>query len=432
MTDAPLASGCPTALQPAAAREGLLSRICVPGGQLAAAGFARFAQGCSELGIDRFDITNRANLQIRGLSQAQSEAVAALARVCGLLPLEHAGRRRAIVLGPLAGLEEGGAAGAVPLLRLLDAAFLASPELDAVSPKLGVGIETGGAFPIERRSLDLTFQADQTGWRVVLAGHDARLQVSTRDATGVLQALIHLLIRSTAARTKDLLASDGLDRVRRFLMKAADTTEAREPLAARDFAHPPVGLIATGRGDDVVLGAIAAFGALTLQACAGAAEVALAHGGGQIRLTPWRGLVIPGVSRSAAAEAVHELEAAGLSTDPDTAFAVIHACSGVQGCLRADMDVRREASAIAAALGPAARRARHIHVSGCARGCAWPRRADVLLLADGKGAYRLCRDADARTPGDGIEVAGNLPPERAPAAVQALVASLPARAAGQH
>jgi precorrin-3B synthase len=421
-------SGCPTATRPVAAREGLLARFCLPGGRLEAAGLMRFVAGCRDLGIGALDLTNRANIQIRGLSQAQADGVAELALACGLLPAGHAHRRRAVVASPLAGFDPGEAAGTVRLVGRLDRFFLESAKAEASSAKFGMGVDGGGAYPIRQRSLDLVLEAAPGGWRPVLAGRDTGLAVGEAAAAGVAEAVLDMMAATGAGRVKELLELTGIGPVRTALLRLPGAAEAPAMPAARTVA-PPVGILDTGldtglgTGEEggIALGAVVPFGVLELDAAAAAASVAERFGRGELRLSPWRGLVVPGLDRKDAPEAERLLNEAGMSTNPDTPFAIIHACPGVTGCLRAEADIRGDAAAVARALGPIDGRVRHIHVSGCGRGCAWPRRADILLLADGRNGYELRGNADAREPGDGTVLARGLLPDRVPGTVRELV-----------
>lgn len=392
----------------------------MPGGRLEAVGLTRFAEGCGALGIGALDITNRANIQVRGLSQAQADGVAELARRCGLLPVRHAHRRRAVVASPLAGFDPGEAAGTTLLVERLDRFFLENPKAEASSAKFGMGVDGGGAYPVRQRSLDLVLEAAAGGWRPVLAGRDTGIAVGAGAVVGVAEAILDMMAGTGAGRVKELLDLVGIPAVRAVLLRLPGAVEVPEMPGGRNV-QAPVGIVDTGHAGGVALGAVLPFGVLDPGVAASAARVAARFGRGELRLSPWCGLVVPGIARPDAAAAERLLNDAGMSTDPETPFAILHACPGVTGCLRAQADIRRDAAAVARALGPIGGRVRHIHVSGCARGCAWPRRADILLLAEGCNGYELRGNADAREPGDGTVLARGLSPDRVPGAVRELV-----------
>ncbi|MFJ5887570.1 cobalamin biosynthesis protein CobG [Streptomyces californicus] len=103
--------------------------------------------------------------------------------------------------------------------------------------------------------------------------------------------------------------------------------------------------------------------------------------GGELRLTPWRGIVVPGPFTGAeAADALCALAAAGLITSPDSPWTGVGACIGRPGCAKSLADVRAEAGA---ALGPAGRLP--VYWSGCERRCGHPHGEwiDVVATPDG-------------------------------------------------
>jgi precorrin-3B synthase len=89
-------SGCPAGTEAVPARDGLLFRLIVPGGVLSAGQLVRLSAAAEREGNGLVEITNRANLQIRGLrAPTLPRLVDALTRD-GLLPAGFPGRRREI------------------------------------------------------------------------------------------------------------------------------------------------------------------------------------------------------------------------------------------------------------------------------------------------------------------------------------------------
>ncbi len=119
------------------------------------------------------------------------------------------------------------------------------------------------------------------------------------------------------------------------------------------------------------------------------ARGALRAGASELRLTPWRAILVPGLTRSAAERLAAECAAAGLITDPGDPRLRVAACPGAPGCHRGTTPVLDHAARWAALLGPG-----HVddgivlHVSGCAKGCAHPATAPLTLVAE-NGRYRL-------------------------------------------
>lgn len=408
------ASGCPTALRPVAAKDGLLARLIVPGGRLDASAFASFVRGCRSLGVDGFEITNRANLQMRGLDDARARAVLDLMVENGLLPRRDADRRRAIVTSPLAGRDGTEQADPRALVQRIDAFLLGCDRTAALSAKAGIGVDGNGRWRIVQRSLDLVFVANGPLWQPVLAGVSLDIGLTEDAVPQALEGLLHHLARAGTGRVKTLTTEQRDALVTEMRRLGAGLSTAVSPSAPD---RPPVGAIATSDGR-FALAAIAPFGVLSGAAALVAADAAAQLGSGDVTLSPWQGLVLPGLDAHGLAKAGRTLAEVGLATDPDTPFALLHACAAGAGCARSDAPVRSIARAVAGMLASRSDRARRIHVSGCARGCAWPRSADLVLQADDKGRYELRRGADARVQGSGRLMATGLDRDQAVEAVR--------------
>jgi precorrin-3B synthase len=69
--------------------------------------------------------------------------------------------------------------------------------------------------------------------------------------------------------------------------------------------------------------------------------------GGTLRLTPWRGIVVPGFSADDADERLRMLAQAGFVTRAGSPWYGLGACTGLPGCAKSRSDVRSEAEAAA-------------------------------------------------------------------------------------
>ncbi|MET9425958.1 cobalamin biosynthesis protein CobG [Streptomyces sp. NPDC006540] len=123
------------------------------------------------------------------------------------------------------------------------------------------------------------------------------------------------------------------------------------------------------------------FGRVSVVAWRALARVAQAHGTGELRVTPWRGVVVPG----AGPEQLGVLAGAGLVTDPDSPWLGVGACTGRPGCAKSLADVRADATAHLAA----GARGLPVYWSGCERRCGHPRGIWVDVVATGDGRYDL-------------------------------------------
>ncbi|MCA6092136.1 precorrin-3B synthase [Streptomyces sp. SCA3-4] len=137
------------------------------------------------------------------------------------------------------------------------------------------------------------------------------------------------------------------------------------------------------------LSVTAPLGRLTVGQWRLLARTAAEAGTGELRVTPWRGIVLPGLPRGAAAARLAVLADAGLVTSPASPWHRAGACAGRPGCARSLTDVRADASAALTDARPGGPRVLPVYWSGCERRCGHPSDGpwvDVLATADG---YRV-------------------------------------------
>jgi precorrin-3B synthase len=96
------------------------------------------------------------------------------------------------------------------------------------------------------------------------------------------------------------------------------------------------------------------------------------------RVTPWRGVVLPGLAD--AAGVVREAAGLGFGTDAASPWLRVTACAGRPGCASALADVQGDAAGFAARWP-----GRVVHVSGCARHCGRPAATEVDVTATSEG-----------------------------------------------
>lgn len=156
---------------------------------------------------------------------------------------------------------------------------------------------------------------------------------------------------------------------------AAAVHEAQAPGAAS--AGPLPGILEAADGSCTVVAGVP-FGRL------GPAQwrALLSAPARELRLTPWRSVLVPGLTRREAGERLAALAAAGLTTAPDSPWLHVGACTGRPGCGKSRADVRAEAL-------PAPGRGLPVYWSGCERRCGHPAGDFVDVLARAEGAYEV-------------------------------------------
>lgn len=414
---------CPGVLRLHAADDGALARIRIPGGVLTARQAETLGTAAARLGDGEIHLTSRGNAQLRGLGTSCGAELEQLLTAAGLLPSAAHERVRNVVASPLSGLDGRGHLDVRPWLRDLDALLCASGPAQALSGRFLFALDDGRG-DVSALAADVTLRATPDGGALLGLGRNApvRVPADTAARAALLAAEVFVGAATTAvtATAADLPSTGAAPPTAWRVTDLPDGGAALSAEVARRLAEsgtpatPPGTRPANGpRGKGgpalgivrhpqlpravVALSVLAPLGRLTagqwraLVALAGRTEDA------ELRLTPWRGVVVPGVHEADAQRESAALAATGLVTDPRSPWMGVGACVGRPGCAKSLADVRADAAAALPGPDDGASRL-PVYWSGCARGCGRPRgdRVDVVATP---GGYRVdvVRDGTART-----------------------------------
>jgi precorrin-3B synthase len=405
MTQAP-ADFCPGILHTVPAKDGLLMRLRLPGGQLPAAMLAALADLARRHADGGLDLTARANIQLRGIRPESLAPLVEGLRAAGLLPSPAHDRIRNILVSPFAGADPTELLDLTPFALALDRALIADADLARLPAKFAFTLD-GGGRGFDPGGADLTLTAI-AGSRLHLsvAGRPTGLGVAPDNAVALLVRACHALL--AIARAHDLPA-----RGRAIATLPAAYDEFLNRLAMEACPPPPrralspmFGILDEPAGRVTLLPTIP-FGRLTADQAMLFADHADRFGL-DMRLTPWRTLALRGVARS-------DIPAFDLTSD---GFAGLAACAGSAGCAQSLADVRGDARRFAAEIADTAPPADWtIHFAGCAKRCALRGRATVDLIATQNGYDVLFDGTPARTglsPDQALAAARTAYPTKAP------------------
>ncbi|MFD8935048.1 cobalamin biosynthesis protein CobG [Streptomyces sp. NPDC059578] len=407
---------CPGALRLHPADDGALARVRIPGGVLTPAQ-AEHLSAAAHLGDGDLHLTSRGNLQLRGLGEDCGAALATALTEAGLLPSVAHERVRNIVASPLSGLDGHGHRPVGPWLRELDALLCASPRTPALSGRFLFAVDDGRG-DMAALEPDITLIADEpgSGTATVRLGDVATLTVpaseaprtalhaaeaflaaaSAAHATGADRVwriaelpggpeAVHTLATDTARRTGTARRTNTARQTgtapRTDTARPTPTTSTLAPGEPAPGDPPPPGALPGGVSVLVPLGRITPTQWTALRELAD-------RTGGELRLTPWRGVVVPGATRAD----LPALAATGLVTAPGSPWDGVTACVGHPGCAKSLADVRADAAAARRTV-----RGLPVHWSGCARRCGRPRgeRVDVVATPTGYEVSTVRRGAPA-------------------------------------
>jgi len=390
LTTAPRAFACPGLMRIVPARDGGLARLRLAGGVSSAHAARAVARAARECGSGVIEVTNRANLQLRGIRDDAHAALIDIALEAGLGPsTAGADDIRNVMLSPLASDDTRALAD-----RIIDA-MQADASLHALSPKFALQLDAGERLAMLDHPHDLWLCAIDDGARFAFgfagtmrerpSGAIHRSDVVT-FVSGVLRRFL-ALATPEEHRMRDLLARIGVARfLEAFDVDAAVQNWRRGPADAslRLGAHAEPFRATWYAGAQTPLGRL---DATTLEALA---DIADTQAEGRLTMTPWQSVLIPGIAAHDAHDVLQRLHALGLAIDPREPLARLIACAGSEGCAKSRADTKADAHRLASLL-PSDEG--EVHLSGCERSCAAAHPVPVTLYAVAPGRYDLHRGA---------------------------------------
>jgi precorrin-3B synthase len=331
VTAAPLIQGwCPGALRPMASGDGLVVRVRPHAGRLSPAQAAGIAAAARSHGNGLIDLSARGNVQLRGVRPETHAPLIADLSVLGLIDRDLAGEtRRNITVSPFANADA--------LALALEEALTAAP--DGLPGKFGFALDVAASRWLDAVPGDIRIERGAAG-RLILRvdGLPTGRPVTPADAPALAVDLAQWFVATGGV-------TEGRGRMAALIARGARPPESltgTEPPATQ-MPRPAPGLHAAGA---LVALAFGQMQAATLEA--------LATAGHDLRLTPWRMVLLEG--------AVTLPAIAGLITDPQDPLLRVIACTGAPACPQALAPTRP----LALQLAPLVPQDGILPVSGCA------------------------------------------------------------------
>ncbi len=279
---------CPGVLRPWVADDGLLVRLRLIGGRVAATSLIRMLEVSDEFGNGQVYLTRRANLQIRGLphrdgAQLTPEALIAITST-GLLPSTTHELIRNILVSPQTGIA-GGRTDVTPVARSLDSALQADPDMAGLPGRFLFTLDDGRGDLLTkltgggRRGSDLGL--------VALSPDKVQLRIGAHwgEVVGVEEAALHLAGLASAfldVRGAGTSAPWHL----RELPAPLRTPKAPDPRLPAPTSPLPYGVVAGGTHVHIPEGLLTPAAARAITNL-----VHLDHA--EVVVTPWHGIFVP-------------------------------------------------------------------------------------------------------------------------------------------
>ncbi|WP_293158227.1 MULTISPECIES: precorrin-3B synthase [unclassified Microcoleus] len=406
---------CPGLFSGSRARDGVLSRMRIPGGILnvqqcwSIANFVdRYSSGCLQ-------VTNRANLQIRELHSQIPPSIWQDLQKLGL-----ASRRvevdpiRNIMASPTAGIDRQNLLDTRPLVAAWDNYLQTHPELSELSAKFSIGFDGGELVSIRnfRNDILLVAKRRQPNSEIIFSLHfngvDTGIIIEESQCILVLGSLTSAYLEYTKnqpringkkPRLRHLLADWGtakyLEKVEKklpfalrqeaielFLKDISNNSCGTGILPVTSAPNGNLGIHSQRQSGFSYIGIALPLGKLESNQLRNLASLAQNLGGSTLRLTPWQNLLISDIPNSQVFEVKQQIADLGLHSSATHLDSCLVACAGSSGCASAATDTQSHALAMVRDLAQkwTIDRSINIHFSGCEKSCAQHQPIDITLV----------------------------------------------------
>ncbi|MGF0334724.1 precorrin-3B synthase [Ectopseudomonas toyotomiensis] len=392
-------SACPSLLRIVPALDGGICRVKLPGGVLRSAQARAIAEAARQHASGVLELTNRSNLQIRGVLPGQESTLVDALLGAGLGPrVASADDVRNLLLSPAAGLDPQARMDVRPFASQLLDLLQDTPALHALSPKFALQLDGGEALAIREHPHDLWLAAEDEQYLLLgLAGCPVDAPLARIEATQVVELVRKILLlflelaTPEQSRMRQLLAQIPASELLQRLQTRLDFPLQPVPAnwqPASTISRSPAGIYPQAQSGLCMVAAGAQLGRLHAEQLLALAELSEHHGDGELRLTPWQGVLLGNVPESASRELLAALGDLGLLIHADEPLLGLIACTGSAACARGLADSKHHALHLAELLRESGARPQ-VHLSACPRSCASARVQPYTLLASTPDHYQL-------------------------------------------
>lgn len=392
----------------AKALDGAICRVKLTFGSLSAEQAHRIAAAARQFGNGIIEITNRANLQIRGVRPDTENPLISALLAAGLGPLTDRGDDvRNVMVSPIAGVVPGRFDARPLALQLLEI-LQTNASYQRLSPKFSILVDGGESVAMVEHPHDIwlsAIDADSPRFALGVAGmppteaddSPALGSIGSLQAMHLVTAILDVFIdwnaaNPAASRLRHMIAAIGrdtfaarLERHLNFSVRDERTDQWRRSLPR---PHGHLGILPERGADCRLIGAMPPLGRLGPDRLDAVAVLAAKNSNGKLRVTPWQSLLLPDVPDTLAAQTMRELEALGFAARTDNPLATMIGCSGSAGCGSALGATQADGLKLGALLGGTVPDLA-VHLTGCTKSCASPSAKPVTLVATGPGYYDI-------------------------------------------
>jgi sulfite reductase beta subunit-like hemoprotein len=329
-------------------------------------------------------------MQLRGLTE-KCYAPALMRLACAGLTAPDMGMESALNI-----LSSPSPGEADSLVQSLVRAFAGDATLRSLPSKF-LFLVDDGAPGLDDILADIRLEIGEGEVRVVAEGARdvaARLDVAQAAEAAMALARAFILLRAEAPfarrRMRALIAELGADLV--FREAGLEAAPHRNP---GPFFKPATIIGAGAISEKWLAGLGVPYARLDATQLSRLVVAAEDCGATELRLSPWRMILVPLPSQADAQQMARAARELGFIVEGEDPRLALLACSGAPECPQALGATRERLDELAPLAARLARDGVGLHVSGCAKGCARPAAAPATLVARGEDHFDLVFDGDA-------------------------------------
>lgn len=390
----------------APAQDSFMIRCRIAGGALTTTQFRGLSRMAQKYGPGHTDLTTRNNVQIREIVPKDCPHVLDDLADLGLTSQgSGADNIRNVTATPTTGFDPDELLDVLPFARAMHYYILRNRDLYGLPRKFNIAFDSGGRISACADTNDIAFYAvrsqnGEIGFRMQLCGitghqqfaTDAGIFLTPSLAIPVAAAVLRVFIENgnrtnrKKSRLKYLVDDWGIPKLLQETEKKLTFPLTFTPIDSCQVPSPKVkhGHLGIHNQSDGLnyIGILVPVGRLTCLQMDQLSHIADTYGRGEIRLTVWQNLIIPGISAENLDAATAAIIATGLDYRPSAIRGGIIACTGSRGCKYAAADTKGNAIDLGKFLSEKfdLDHPINLHVTGCNHSCAQHYIGDIGLM----------------------------------------------------
>ncbi len=394
------------------AQESFMLRCRIAGGSLTTHQFRGLAEIASDWGPGHADLTTRANLQVREIMPKDCPDILMKLADLGLTSQgSGADNVRNITATATTGFDPTELLDVMPYARSIHHYILKNRDLYGLPRKFNISYDSGGKISTCTDTNDIGFYAVTVAENIKgispgiyfrmqlcgITGHkqfasDCGVLLTPAETIPVAAALMRVFIENgdrtnrKKARLKYLVDDWGISKLLEETVKKLAFPLRYFPLADCEPSlpkekHAHLGIHPQTDGKNYI-GVLTPVGRMSCQRMRDLAAIADDFGRGELRLTVWQNLIIPGIPDDMLEAATAAILATGFDYRPAAITGGIIACTGSRGCKYAAADTKGNAVALGKHLEQSLTLDSpiNIHLTGCNHSCAQHYIGDIGMM----------------------------------------------------